>query len=421
MLARAGQKEGKTASAGKNERLRGKTRGRDHGSVASADDITYFARTNFRNQAKRFGIRRRDRRSHMYLIGKTGVGKSTLLATLMEQDISNGEGLALLDPHGDLVERILDQIPERRKHDLIYFDVADHARPLGYNPLSSVPAAKRVLAASGLLDAFKKLWAESWGPRLEHILRNALLALLDQPESTLADVLRLLTDKEFRRHVALRITNRRVYDFWLKEFEGYTPHFRAEAIAPIQNKVGAFLANPLLNRILVQPKSAFDLRRIMDEGGIFLVNLAKGKIGADTAALLGALITAQFGLAALSRADVPETRRRDFYCYLDEFPGYTTLSLATMLSELRKYRLNLVMAHQFLSQLEEPVRDAILGNVGTTIAFRLGVQDAEILGKEFYPEISASDLLNLPNFNFYIKLMIDGVISRPFSGVTGTN
>lgn len=382
------------------------------------NDVTRFARTTFRNQGRVFGIKRRDRRSHMYLIGKTGVGKSTLLATLIEQDIKNGEGLALIDPHGDLVEKILASVPEARKGDVIYFDVTNQAAPLGFNPLERVPPEKRVLSASGLLDAFKKLWAESWGPRLEHILRNALLALLDQPEATLADVLRLMSDKEFRKNAALKITNRQVYDFWLKEFEGYTPHFRAEAIAPIQNKVGAFLANPLLNRILTQPKRAFNLRQVMDGGKILLVNLAKGKIGEDTAALLGALLTTQMGLAALSRADVPETTRRDFYCYLDEFSSYTTLSIANMLSELRKYRLDLILAHQFLSQLDEQVRDAILGNVGTMIAFRLGVQGAEILEKEFYPNISATDLVNLPNFNFYIRLMIDGKVSKGFSGET---
>jgi type IV secretory pathway TraG/TraD family ATPase VirD4 len=379
--------------------------------------ITHFARTNFRTR-RIFGIKRRDRRSHMYLIGKTGVGKSSLLATLIEQDMKNGEGLALIDPHGDLVEQILARIPEHRKADLIYFNVPDRTAPLGFNPMESVPPEKRVLAASGLLDAFKKLWAESWGPRLEHLLRNALLALLDQPEATLADVLRLLTDKEFRKSVALKATNRQVYDFWVREFENYPAHFRAEAIAPIQNKVGAFLANPLLNCILTRPKSAFNLRQVMDGGKILLVNLAKGKIGEDTVALLGALLTTQMGLAALSRADVPEVQRRDFYLYTDEFSSYTTLSMAGMLSELRKYRLNLILAHQFLSQLDEEVRDAILGNVGTMIAFRLGVQDAEILEEEFEPEITTSDLVNLPNFNFYIRLMIDGVISHPFSAET---
>lgn len=356
----------------------------------------------------------------MYVIGKTGVGKSTLLWTLIQQDIERGEGIALLDPHGDLVEEVLEAIPEGRKPDLVYFNVPDRSAPLGFNPLESVAPEKRALAASGVLEVFKKLWLDSWGPRLEHILRNALLALFDQSEATLADVLRLMTDASFRKAAALRIGNKHVYEFWIREFEGYTPHFRAEAIAPIQNKVGAFLANPLLNRILTQPRSSFDLRQIMDERKILLVNLAKGKIGEDTAALLGALLVSKLGLAALSRADSPEDDRRDFYVYLDEFPNFATLSLATMLSELRKYRLSLILAHQYLDQLPDELRNAILGNVGTIISFRVGPADAEILEKEFYPEFSASDLVNLPNRNIYLRLMLDGAVSPPFSGETVT-
>ena len=386
--------------------------------IGSDNPITYFARTNFRNERKVFGIKRADRRAHMYIIGKTGVGKSTLLETMIREDVKNGEGFALIDPHADMVTRVLSNIPDKRKTDVIYLDVADQSRPFGFNPLAPVTPEKRPLAASGLLEVFKKLWADSWGPRLEHILRNALLALLDQPEATLADVPRLLTDLTFRKSAALRITNRQVYEFWFKEYEKYPTNFRAEAIAPIQNKVGAFLANPLLSRILTQPRNSFDLREIMDTGRILLVNLAKGKIGEDTAALLGALLVSQLGLRALSRANVPEDKRRDFYLYLDEFPSYRTQSLVTMLSELRKYRLNLILAHQFLSQLDLQVRDAILGNVGTLMSFRLGLQDAELMAKEFYPDVSASDLVNLPNYNFYLKLMIDGAVSKPFSAET---
>lgn len=380
--------------------------------------IRYFARTNFRNVRRTFGIRRNDRRAHMYIIGKTGTGKSTLLETLMRQDVEGEEGTALLDPHGDLVERLLARIPERRSADLIYFNVPDRTTPLGFNPLESVPPERRALAASGILEVFKKIWADSWGPRLEHILRNALLALFDQPEATLADVLRLLDDKTFRKTAALRVTNRQVADFWLHEYEGYPARFRAEAIAPIQNKVGAFLANPILSRILLQTKSAFDLRQVMDQGKVLLVNLAKGKIGEDAAALMGALLVSRIGLAALSRADVPESERRDFYLFLDEFPIFTTGSLATMLSELRKYRLNLVLAHQYLTQLDLQVRDAILGNVGTMITFRLGVPDAEIIEKEFYPDLSATDLISLPNYQMYLKLMVDGDVTNPFSAET---
>jgi hypothetical protein len=380
--------------------------------------ITYFARTNFRNDYKKFGIKRADRRAHLYLLGKTGCGKSTLLEIMIRQDLENGDGLALLDPHGDLVEKVLRAVPENRKDDLIYFNVPDRANHLGFNPLESVAPEKRSLAAAGLLDAFKKIWADSWGPRLEHILRNAFLALLDQPEATLADVLRLLDDHAFRREVCSRVYNTQVRDFWLREYENYPLRLRAEAIAPIQNKVGAFLTDSLLNRILTQKRSDFDLRSVMDEGKLLLVNLAKGKIGGDASALLGALLVTKIGLAGLSRADVQEEERRDFYLYLDEFQNLATLSLANMLSELRKYRVNMILSHQYLSQLDPQVRDAILGNVGTVISFRLGLSDAEILSGEFYPAFSASDLINLPNYHVYLKLMIDGKVSQPFSGET---
>ena len=380
--------------------------------------LTFFARTNFRNQGKLFGIRQDDRRSAVYIIGKTGTGKSSLLETFIRQDIASGHGLALFDPHGDLVESVLAVIPERRTADLIYFNATDLNHSVGFNPLEHVPAEKRPLAASSLLDVFKKIWNDSWGPRLEHILRNALLALLDRPASTLADILRLLDDRAFRRDAVGDVYNPQVRNFWLREYESYTARFRVEAIAPIQNKVGAFLANPLLSRILTQPKSAFNMRRVMDEGKILLVNLAKGKIGEDTASLLGALLVATINMAALSRADMPEEDRRDFSVYLDEFPTFTTLTLANMLSELRKYRVPMILSHQFTSQLDIQVRDAILGNVGSIISFRVGVPDAEILAKEFYPEVTELDLINLPNYHIYLKLMVDGVVSRPFSATT---
>jgi Type IV secretion-system coupling protein DNA-binding domain len=380
--------------------------------------ITVLGRTNFRNQHKTFGIRQADRRAHLYVVGKTHVGKSTLLERMATQDIEEGRGLAVFDPHGDMVERVLALVPASRKHELIYFNVPDASRPLGFNPLESLPPEKRPLAASGMLEVFKKIWAESWGPRLEHILRNALLALLDQPQATLADILRLMDEPPFRRIVASRVRNGQVRNFWLREYESYPARFRAEVIAPVQNKVGAFLADPILNAIVTQPKSAFDLRRIMDEGRILLVNLAKGKIGEDVAALLGALLVSRIGLTGLSRADVPETHRRDFYLYLDEFQSFTTLSLANMMSELRKYRVNLVLAHQYLAQLDLKVRDAILGNVGSIISFRLGLADAEIIAKEFYPEFSAEDLVRLPNYSIYIKLVVNGAITNPFSAET---
>lgn len=386
--------------------------------MSDSDRITYIARTNFRDHRKIFGIKRADRRAHVYVVGKTGTGKSTLLETMIRQDMDAGEGLALFDPHGDLVEKLFDAVPEKRKNDLIYLNAPALDQPYGFNPLGNVSESKRSLAASGLIEVFKKIWSDSWGPRMEHILRNAILALLDRPNSTLADMPRLFDDKSFRRSALFYCHNEPVRYFWLKEYEGYPARLKAEAIAPIQNKVGAFLANPILRRILTQAQTNLNLRQIMDGKKILLVNLAKGKIGEDTAALLGALLVSRFALAALSRANIAESERNDFAMFLDEFQIYTTLSLANMLSELRKYRANLTLAHQFLAQVEPALMSAILGNAGTIISFRIGVEDAEILAKEFYPDFQPTDLMNLPNFNCYVKLMVNGDVSRPFSAVT---
>jgi len=316
------------------------------------------------------------------------------------------------------VERVVAAVPEKRKGDVIYFDVPGNAKPLGFNPLELSFPFNKSLAASGLLEVFKKIWTDSWGPRLEHVLRNALLALMDQPAPTLPDVLRLLDDRAFRKKIAQDTANEQVRMFWLREFEGYSNAFRAVIVAPIQNKVGAFLADPVLNGILTQTKSAFDLREVMDQGKILLVNLAKGKIGEDSAALLGGLLVTKAGLAGLSRADTPEQDRRDFFMYLDEFHTFTTLSVANMLSELRKYRVGLILAHQYISQLDPQVRDAVLGNTGTIITFRLGAEDAQRVAKEFEPELEALDLTTLPNYHIYLKLMVEGEITRPFSGRT---
>lgn len=354
----------------------------------------------------------------MYVIGKTGTGKSTLLETMIRQDIKQGNGLALLDPHGDLVIKAREYAEGKRQDELIYFDVTDPKQTMGFNPLEAVSPAKKRLAASGMVDAFKKLWSDSWGPRLEHILRNSVLVLLDQPEATLADILRLLDDPVYRKSAAAKSPNAQVRRFWLKEYEGYPVKFRAEAIAPLQNKVGAFLSDPLLTKILNQPKSSFDLRQVMDDGQILLVNLGKGKIGEDAASLLGSLLISQINLSAMSRADVSEEERRDFFVYLDEFQSYTTKSLAVMLSELRKYHVGMVLAHQHLSQIDPLVRDAIFGNVGSMITFRVGLPDAEILAKEFFPQFSVHDLLGLPNHEIYLRLMINGQVSQPFSAET---
>ncbi|MCA1623776.1 MAG: type IV secretion system DNA-binding domain-containing protein, partial [Acidobacteria bacterium] len=356
--------------------------------------------------------------AHLYLLGKTGTGTSTLLESLMLDDVRKGLGFALLDPHGDLVKKIKDRIPENRAADLIDFDVPDANQPYGFNPLANVPVEKRPLASSGLIQVFKHLWQDSWGPRLEYILRNCLLSLLDYPDANLSDILKLLSDKSFRQKVIGFIQNKQIKEFWLKEYDRYPERFRVEAISPIQNKVGAFLSHPLLQKILTNPKKPLSLRKIMDEGKILLVNLAKGSIGEDTANLLGSLLISRFDLAALSRADTPEVERKDYALYLDEFHNFTTKSLVLMLSELRKYRLSLVLAHQYLTQLEIPIRDAILGNAGTIIIFRIGANDAEVLSQEFAPEFSITDFTNLPNYHIYLKMMIDGKISRPFSAVT---
>jgi type IV secretory pathway TraG/TraD family ATPase VirD4 len=381
-------------------------------------DVTYFGRVKFRNDRRLFGIHRDDRRFHMYAVGRTGTGKSTLLETLACQDISRGEGLAFFDPHGDLVERLFAYASEHRAEDVLYFDVPRPDQPFTFNPLRSVPFIKRSVLASGVLDVFKKLWSDSWGPRTEHILRNALLALLDQPSSTLADILRLLGEKEFRENATKWVRSPQVKRFWLEEYKNYPPGFRSQAIAPIQNKVGAFLADPILSRIFTGTDRPLELRQVMDSGKVLLVNLAKGKLGEDSAALLGAMLVSQIGVMGLCRADSPEGIRRDFYLYLDEFQTFSTLSLAGMLSELRKYRVNLILANQHLSQIDPDVREAILGNVGSLIAFRLGPADATYLAKEFQPIFDATDLVNLPNYSIYLKLMIGGAVSKPFSADT---
>lgn len=367
-----------------------------------------------------FGIKQADRRAHLYLLGKTGTGKSTLMETLMLSDIANGRGFALLDPHGDLVKKIKSQISWSRRDDVVDFDASDSNQPYGFNPLANIPAEKRPLAASGLIQVFKHLWRDSWGPRLEYILRNSLLTLLDYPETNLAGILKLLSDKKFRDEVIPSISNEQIKEFWTKEFDKYPERLRAEAVSPIQNKVGAFLSHPVLQKILTNPEKPLNLRRLMDESKILLVNLAKGNLGEDVSNLLGSLLISRFDLASLSRANIPEAERKDFTLYLDEFHNFTTGSLVLMLSELRKYRLSLVLAHQYLTQLEIPIRDAILGNAGTIIVFRIGAQDAEFLAHEFAPEFTPADFTNLPNYHIYLKLMIDGKISRPFSAATFT-
>lgn len=380
--------------------------------------ITTLAITNFRDIKQRFGIKQKNRRGHIYIVGKTGTGKSTLIKNMVISDINDGNGLALVDPHGDLAEAILDFIPKRRIKDVIYFNPSDIEYPIAFNPLESVHPDQHHLVASGLISVFKKIWSEFWGPRLEHILRNSILTLLDQKNSTILDVPRLLTDKDFRAETVRKIKNQQVREFWLFEYEKYSAWLRSEAISPILNKIGQFLTSIPLRNIVGQRANTFDTRKVMDEGKILIVNLAKGKIGEDNCSLLGAMMVTKIWLSALSRADLPENKRKPFYLYVDEIHNFLTLSFADILSEARKYGLNLTLAHQYIDQLDENIRKAIFGNIGTIISFRVGIDDAEHLSKQFYPVFNQNDLINLPNYHIYLKLMIDGATSQPFSAIT---
>ncbi len=379
------------------------------------NDITVFAETTFRNKHVKFGIKRDDRRRHMYLIGKTGMGKSTILENMIVEDIRKGHGVAVVDPHGDLAEKIIDFIPSERINDVIYFNPADINHPIAFNVVEHVESHYRHLISSGLIGVFQKLWADSWGPRLEYILRNSILAILDYPGSTLLAVTRMLSDKKFRKKVIEKIQDPVVKSFWVNEFAGYNDKFASEAVSPIQNKVGQFLSSSLIRNIVGQVKSTIDMRKIMDEGKILILNLSKGRIGEDNSALLGAMMITKIQLAAMSRVDVPENDRKDFFLYVDEFQNFTSDSFANILSEARKYRLNLILAHQYIEQLQENVRYAVFGNVGTIILFRVGATDAESLVMEFTPTFTEEDIVNLPKYEIYLKLMIDGVASEPFS------
>ncbi len=382
------------------------------------EKVTAFAVTNYRDIRKRFGIKEKNRRGHMYIIGKTGTGKSTLIENMVISDIRDGNGLALIDPHGDLAEDVLNRIPRERKDDVIYFNPADFKHPVGFNPLEQVNQQYHHLVASGLISVFKKTWSDYWGPRLEHILRYSILTLLERPGSTLLDLPRLLTDKSFREETLKHVTHQQVREFWVYEFNKYNAFLRSQAVSPILNKVGQFLATIPLRNIVGQKKNTFRFRKVMDEGQIFIANLSKGKIGEDNCALLGAMLVTRIQLAALSRANIPESKRCSFYLYVDEMHNFVTLSFADILSEARKYGLNLTLSHQYIEQLDEKIRSAIFGNVGTIICFRVGAEDARYLAKEFSPVFSESDLVNQPNYHICIKLMIDGKTSRPFSAVT---
>ncbi len=385
--------------------------------------ITYFGVTDSRNQQVKFGIRKEDRSRHMYTIGKTGMGKSTLLENMAIQDIQNGEGLAFLDPHGKTVDLLLEHVPEHRIKDVIYVAPFDLENPIAFNVLEDTAdgvtdPVRKQLIVSGLMSTFKKIWVDAFSARMEYILNYTLLALLEIPDATLLDVNRMLADKQFRNNVIKQLKEPVVRSYWEKEFAGYTEKTVAEAVPAIQNKVGQFISNSLIRNILGQKKSSFDLRKAMDEKKIILFNLSIGRIGEDAVNLLGSLFVTKIYLAAMSRANIPDKEMQyvpHFYLYVDEFQNFTNDSFAQILAQSRKYKLNLIVAHQYVKQMTEIVRDAIFGNVGTMVAFRVGADDAESLEKEFQPTFVVEDFVNLGRFQMYLKLMIDGVTSPAFS------
>lgn len=385
-------------------------------------DLTYIGLTTFRDKNQLFGIKRKDRRQHVYILGKSGTGKSALMFNMIYQNIQNGEGVCMVDPHGENVEAVLSAIPPDRIKDVVYFNPADTDYHIGFNVLELVDPQYKHLVASGLMGIFTKIWANAWSARMEYILNNAILALLDTPGTTLLGIPRMLVDKDYRQKIISNLKDPVIKAFWVHEYEAWQDKFRNEAIAPIQNKVGQFLSTAIIRNVVGQSKSTIDIFDIMNSGKIFLVNVSKGRIGEDNSALLGGMIITKIQLAAMERVRIPEDERKDFYLYVDEFQNFVTDAFASILSEARKYRLNLTVAHQYTAQLvsdkSSAVRDAVFGNVGTMIVFRVGSDDAEFLEKEFDPEFTPQDILSLPNFKIYLKLMIDGITSRPFSAKT---
>jgi hypothetical protein len=376
--------------------------------------ICYFAETDFRNTKDRFGIFLRDRMYHFYVIGRSGSGKSTLLHTKMKNDIIQDNGFCLIDPHSDLVKNVYQSIPPFKRDKVLYLDAAN-TTTLGYNPLRKVSYEKRALVASSILEILERIWGkQGWGVKLSHLLRNAILCLTDQPNANFADILKLLQDKAYRNSCIQNIENPTVKQFFEKEFNTYTK----SDLLPVFNKIGGLLSYPSVYRILVTNKEQISLRSIMDNQKILLVNLAKGSIGNEPSQILGGLLLISLANAGFSRVDIPQKNRTPFFVYADEFQEYSGLTLAEMLSQLRKFQLGLILAHQYGSQLEPKVRDAILSNVGTIVSFRLGQADARTMEKEFSPIFSASDFVNLANYNIYLKMMIRGVPSKAFSAIT---
>lgn len=391
------------------------------GNEEEDSTISAFGLTNFRGINQQFGLYRSDRGRHIYVIGQTGTGKSGLLELFALSDIFHNQGYAIIDPHGDFAINNMRFIPANRIKDVIYFNPADTGYPIGFNPMEvSDPALKNNIS-SEIIGVLKRMFGDSWGPRLEYILRYTILALLDYPNTTMLDITRMLTDKKFRKLVLSHVTDAVVLNFWNIEFASWTEKFATEAIAPVLNKVGAFTANPIIRNIIGQPKSTFNIRQIMDEGKILIVNLSKGLVGEDNAAILGAFLVIKIQLAAMSRSDIPRIEdRRPFYLYVDEFQNFATDSFATILSEARKYGLNLTVANQYVSQMQDTVRNAVFGNVGTTITFRVSADDAPILAKPFAPQFLPEDLMAMHNRHFIISMVIKGEKAPAFSATTLT-
>lgn len=391
-------------------------------NLPEENGITPIGKVDYRNKEKKFGIKTDDRRRHVYVIGKTGVGKSTLLENMAIADIKAGRGVGMIDPHGDLADTLLDHIPEERIDDVVYFDPSDMNYPIAFNPLEQVSDEHRHLIASSMMGVFKKIWPDVWSSRMEYILNNTLLALLEYPGTTIIGILRMFSDKDYRKQIVEGLEDQVVKDFWQKEFAKYSQQYQTTAVAAIQNKVGQFVTNPLIRNILGRSHSSISMKKIMDEGKILIVNLSKGKIGEDNMSLLGGMIITKLQLAAMSRAKYKDKNFKDFYLSVDEFQNFATDSFASILSEARKYKLSLTLAHQYINQLifdgNTKVRDAIVGNVGSMICFRVGAHDAEFLEKEFLPEYSENDLVNLPKYQILTRLMINGLASTPFPAKT---
>ncbi len=377
-------------------------------------DVNFFARTEYKNKQSVFGIKRTDRRRHVYVIGKSGTGKSTFIANMAISDIRNGEGLCVIDPHGDLCEHILQYIPSYRVNDVVYMDPADNERSFALNPLEITDESQKELVASGIIAIFKKLYGDSWGPRLEYIFRNTIVSVLEMPNPTLLMVPEMLGNPTFRAKVIERLKDPVLHSFWVNEFEKMTDKLRVEAISPIQNKVGQFTSSTRIRNIIGHPKSSIDIEKVMNEGKILILNLSQGYLGEDNAALLGAMIITKVQLAAMNRVSIPEEQRRDFFLYVDEFQNFATTSFIKILSEARKFRLCLILANQYIAQIPEDVRAAIFGNAGTLMTFLVGADDAQYLGKEYSERFKPEDLLALGNYQAIIKLYIDGITQSPF-------